>query len=79
MLMREGARPWSASVGTVHPLWQLVELPSGASFWVNRWTAALSATPPARTSQSRGGILAEEMGLGKTVSAEELRYNRWSR
>jgi SNF2 family DNA or RNA helicase len=68
MLMREGAVPWPAAWAVrSHPLWR--PLSTGPDAWVNPWSGAVRATPPPLPPQQHGGILAEAMGLGKTVRA----------
>lgn len=53
-----------------HPLWVYVPLLGGTEhkcFYINSWTGRVSLQPFPAPSPVKGGILAEEMGLGKTV------------
>ena len=54
-----------------HPLWQrrFVSTPQqdALAFYVNEFTQTASAGPPPPPHACRGGILADAMGLGKTV------------
>ena len=76
MVAREQGRQ-SASRGppepSLHPLWREVATrgPRGTeeegSVYINPFTGAVSRSPFMHQDRVRGGILAEEMGLGKTV------------
>lgn len=56
----------------LHPLWQELTFRDGSPFYYNTATGVLSTNFPAATKRCRGGILADSMGLGKTVQALAL-------
>lgn len=56
----------------LHPLWSQLSFKDGTVFYVNLHSTALSICFPEALSQSSGGILADEMGMGKTVETIAL-------
>ena len=61
---------------TPHPLWSKLELPAGHTVWANAATGQLSMREAWHRQTTFGGILAEEMGLGKTVEVLALIMSR---
>jgi len=61
---------------TPHPLWSKLELPAGHTVWTNAATGQLSMREAWHRQTTFGGILAEEMGLGKTVEVLALIMSR---
>ena len=56
----------------LHPLWVEFRFSDGSPYYWNRCTGALTLEFPAAVKQVRAGILADAMGLGKTVEALAL-------
>jgi len=56
------------------PLWECVRSASGVLVYIDRLYGFVSTVPPKQLPIARGGILAEEMGLGKTVSTKKGFY-----
>jgi DNA repair protein RAD5 len=55
-----------------HPLWDEFQFSDGSSFFVNPFSMDVSILYPEADSAAKGGILADEMGMGKTVQAIAL-------
>lgn len=68
LLLSESAK----NASELHPLWRAFAFCDGTPFYFNTGTGALSVVFPAAARQCRGGILADAMGLGKTVQALAL-------
>ncbi len=51
----------------IHPLWQRAQFPDGTPFYYNDYSGAISLRLPVRPKPPRGGILADDQGLGKTI------------
>ncbi|CAJ1967159.1 unnamed protein product [Sphenostylis stenocarpa] len=51
----------------LHPCWSAYNICNGRTIYVNIFTGEASNKFPKSTEMSRGGILADAMGLGKTV------------
>lgn len=62
-----GASVAQAERGSVHPLWMQVAGVGGKVYYVHRYTHEITEQRFAPPLPVLGGILAEEMGLGKTV------------
>ncbi|CAL8467045.1 g6581 [Coccomyxa elongata] len=68
MVDRErGAQVKKECLGELHPLWRQVTCIDGQIFYVNPFNGLLSRTPFPAPDPVPGGILADEMGMGKTV------------
>ncbi|XP_017412646.2 DNA repair protein RAD5B isoform X3 [Vigna angularis] len=52
---------------TLHPCWSAYTICKGRTIYVNTFTGEASKKFPKTTEMARGGILADAMGLGKTV------------
>ncbi|XP_027935032.1 DNA repair protein RAD5B-like [Vigna unguiculata] len=52
---------------TLHPCWSAYTICKGRTIYVNIFTGEASKKFPKSTEMARGGILADAMGLGKTV------------
>eukprot|EP00466_Bigelowiella_natans_P006576 jgi/Bigna1/54114/estExt_Genewise1Plus.C_280139 len=70
MLTREHARV--AKEAKRHPLWDEFRLGDGTCFYVNPFSMEVSVLMPKNNCAAPGGILADEMGMGKTVQAIAL-------
>lgn len=55
-----------------HPLWEEYRFSDGTPFYVNPYSLEVSILLPESRAAARGGILADEMGMGKTVQAIAL-------
>ncbi|CAG9815357.1 unnamed protein product [Phaedon cochleariae] len=51
----------------LHPLYTTVEMKSGLTIYLDKYTGYINLEKPLIPTSSKGGILADEMGLGKTV------------
>ncbi|CAM1511418.1 Fc.00g089310.m01.CDS01 [Cosmosporella sp. VM-42] len=69
MMTREKPRELHADEKTMVSFWQTKIGPAGQKLYLNVITGMTQAKPPAET---RGGILADMMGLGKTLSILSL-------
>ena len=58
--------------GPLHPLWYEFVLPSGVRAYLKGSDGTLSLLRPEAGSRARGGILADGMGLGKTIQVLAL-------
>jgi len=54
------------------PLWQEGKFQNGDKFYASSYLRKLSLSIPKSCSHSRGGILADEMGMGKTIEMLSL-------
>ena len=61
---------------TTHPLWSELCLPGERTLWANSAIGRLSRREAWHQQSTAGGILAEEMGLGKTVEVIALIMSR---
>ena len=66
------ARETPSAARVAHPLWQRMVLECGEVAWANVSIGRLSRWPAWQRPAMHGGILAEEMGLGKTVEVTAL-------
>lgn len=64
MVQRELSR--QSEVRQLHPLWDEYEVPD-LTFYLSSFSLAASLAFPQANGSARGGILADEMGMGKTV------------
>lgn len=55
-----------------HPLWDEYAFDDGTSFYVSPFSLKASLTFPQATGSCQGGILADEMGMGKTIETLSL-------
>ncbi|KAF7546279.1 hypothetical protein G7046_g9340 [Stylonectria norvegica] len=69
MTIREKPRAFHVGEETMVSFWQTKRAPSGQKLFFNVITGSTQSRPPAET---RGGILADMMGLGKTLSILSL-------
>ncbi|KAK9884497.1 hypothetical protein WA026_007338 [Henosepilachna vigintioctopunctata] len=60
---------------SLHPLYTPLKLPSGLEIFFDKYSGHIIPTKPVVASSTNGGILAEEMGLGKTVEFLALILN----
>ncbi|KAL3277364.1 hypothetical protein HHI36_012714 [Cryptolaemus montrouzieri] len=74
MLNRETVEAQTVSE-LLHPLYVPVKLPSGLEIYFDKYSGYVTPTKPIVTSSCAGGILAEDMGLGKTVEFLALILN----
>ena len=72
LLLSESAKTAQGLHNELHPLWRKYNFRDGTPFYFNVSNGALSANFPPATKQCRGGILADAMGLGKTLQALAL-------
>ena len=59
-----------------HPLWPRLDLPGAVPLWANPAIGLISTREAWYRQNTAGGILAEEMGLGKTVEVLALIMSR---
>lgn len=55
-----------------HPLWDQYNFADGTPFWVNPFSLRATLKFPEAVRSCRGGILADEMGMGKTIETLAL-------
>ena len=67
MIYKEGLLLQNQLKSTLHPLWEIYQLPCRTFLYFNPYTGQLSLNFPEATQECFGGILVDEMGLGKTV------------
>ncbi|TYZ57390.1 hypothetical protein PybrP1_008346 [[Pythium] brassicae (nom. inval.)] len=65
---RDSSKSRAIVVEQVNPMWETRTFQRGASaYFVNRFEKVASLTPPQPPAPCLGGILADDMGMGKTV------------
>ena len=67
MISREREITGDEIVASLHPAWEELVCSDGEKVYFSTYTGGLSKTKPLASPSPKGGILAEEMGLGKTV------------
>eukprot|EP00730_Choanoeca_flexa_P006619 TRINITY_DN12186_c1_g3_i3.p1 TRINITY_DN12186_c1_g3~~TRINITY_DN12186_c1_g3_i3.p1 ORF type:complete len:1047 (+),score=201.58 TRINITY_DN12186_c1_g3_i3:34-3174(+) len=68
----ELANTSAKAAATLHPLWTKLQFAQGEVFYWKPASGQVSVHFPSAAKQSRGGILADAMGLGKTVQTLAL-------
>lgn len=56
----------------IHPMWKPATFPDGTKFYYSDYNEAISLEFPSRPTPPRGGILADDQGLGKTIQSLSL-------
>ena len=72
MSSRENAMTVTEDSNRRHPLWDVYQFADGSLFYFNPFTFQASLDFPRACPNALGGILADEMGMGKTVEAIAL-------
>eukprot|EP00898_Chlorokybus_atmophyticus_P001067 jgi/Chlat1/1961/Chrsp158S02270 len=57
---------------SLHPCWEIYQFKDGTEFYHNCFSGDVTFKFPSAASKTRGGILADSMGLGKTVMTTSL-------